>query len=204
MNLRLLFALLLISAVACNDDTEQRQAETSKELKKQEAVFDRISKAWNFNSQPANPTAKGLTANWEQWRVFLNELADKPKSSIGAFRKKAGSLSQKAKDLNRNIPAQFNKPEVRSRISVLTTKVNSLYLFISLDEIPDRKVVELISEINSELLSLQSQMAEIVRKSQIPKEEGESDMIRMLDTSRAIPNEPIQKPEEIEPRRRFP
>jgi hypothetical protein len=29
-------------------------------------------------------------------------------------------------------------------------------------------------------------MAEIVRKSQIPKEAGEEDMIRMLDTSRAI------------------
>jgi hypothetical protein len=31
-------------------------------------------------------------------------------------------------------------------------------------------------------------MDEIVRKNQIPLEEGESDMIRMLDTARAIPN----------------
>jgi hypothetical protein len=31
---------------------------------------------------------------------------------------------------------------------------------------------------------------EIVRKSEIPKEEGESDMIRMLDPTRAIPTSP--------------
>jgi len=33
-------------------------------------------------------------------------------------------------------------------------------------------------------------MDEIVRKNAIPKEEGESDMIQMLDASRAIPTVP--------------
>jgi hypothetical protein len=40
------------------------------------------------------------------------------------------------------------------------------------------------------LASLGRQMDEIVRRSEIPKEEGESDMIRMLDTARAIPPTP--------------
>jgi hypothetical protein len=69
----------------------------------------------------------------------------------------------------------------------LISKINSLNLFINLDEIPDNKVVALVIEINVQLLSLQNQLDEIVRKSTIPKEEGESDLIQMLDTSRAIP-----------------
>jgi hypothetical protein len=81
----------------------------------------------------------------------------------------------------------YNKPEVKSRIAVLICKINSLNLFINLDEIPDDKVVALIIEINIELISLQKQLDEIVRKSTIPREEGESDLIQMLDTSRAIP-----------------
>ena len=46
----------------------------------------------------------------------------------------------------------------------------------------------LIGEINAELVSLQRQMDKITEKSKIPVEEGESDMLRMLDTTRAIPN----------------
>jgi hypothetical protein len=49
-------------------------------------------------------------------------------------------------------------------------------------------VILLIGEINAELVSLQRQMDKITEKSKIPVEEGESDMLRMLDTTRAIPN----------------
>ena len=97
-------------------------------------------------------------------------------------------------ELNTNIPYTFNKPEIKSRISVLTTKINSINLFINLDDIPAQKVVTLVSEVNEELVSLTQQMEEIIRKSAIPIEEGESDMIRMLDTTRAIPNKIVPQP----------
>jgi hypothetical protein len=51
-------------------------------------------------------------------------------------------------------------------------------------------VTQLVAEINLELVSLQRQMDKIVEKSKIPIEEGESDLLRMMDTSRAIPNTP--------------
>jgi hypothetical protein len=66
--------------------------------------------------------------------------------------------------------------------------VRLLDLFIHLDNIPDKKVIVLVGEINAELVSLQRQMDKITEKSKIPVEEGESDMLRMLDTTRAIPN----------------
>jgi hypothetical protein len=61
-------------------------------------------------------------------------------------------------------------------------------LFIHLNKVPDDKVVFLIQEINKELISLERQMDKIVEKAKIPKEEGEADFLRMLDTTRAIPS----------------
>jgi hypothetical protein len=178
---------LLIFITSCKDDENQRLKENIKDAKKRDIIFSNINKGWNFNTQPTNETSRQLIVTWSEWNIFLKELSEKPKSSIGAFQKKAKTLSKKAIDLNNNIPADFNKPEIKSRIAVLTTKVNSLNLFINLDEIPDQKVVALATEINTELVSLQAQMDEIVRKKLIPKEEGESDLIKMLDTARAIP-----------------
>ena len=183
--------LLLLLMLSCQDNKEQRLIETAKDAKKQEIIFDNINKGWNFNAKPINPASEGLVNMWKEWRLFLNELNRKPKSTIGAFQKKAKELSKKAADLNNNIPMAYNKPEVKSRIAVLISKINSLNLFINLDEIPDQKVVALVTEINIQMISLQSQLDEIVRKNMIPKEEGESDLIQMLDTSRAIPNRQI-------------
>jgi hypothetical protein len=75
--------------------------------------------------------------------------------------------------LTTNIPVQFNVPQIKSRISVLITKVRMLDLYIHLDKIPDDKVVVSIAEIK-ELASLQREMDKIVEKSKIP-EEGESE-----------------------------
>ena len=63
-------------------------------------------------------------------------------------------------------------------------------MYLSLDSIPDQKVINLIAEINLQMASIELQMNELVRKNQIPMEKGEADMIRMLDTSRAVKNVP--------------
>jgi hypothetical protein len=181
------FLMALLLLFSCQDNKEQRLIENTKDAKKKEIIFTNINKAWNFNANPINPASQGLVTMWPEWRVFLLELNSKPKSTIGAFQKKTKELSKKVAELNNNIPIAYNKPEIKSRIAVLISKINSLNLFINLDEIPDDKVVTLVLEINVQLLSLQNQLDEIVRKSTIPKEEGESDLIQMLDTSRAIP-----------------
>lgn len=185
----LLFAALLV--LSCQNDDEKRLAEQRKDAKEKELIFNNINNGWNFTTPSLNPKTQSMVGNWGELRVFLNELNQKPKSTIGAFQKKAKTLSVKAAELNNNIPLKFNKPEIKSRIAVLTTKINSINLFINLDDIPDQKVVALVKDANDELNSLYRQMDEVVRKSEIPKESGESDMIRMLDTARAIPSTPV-------------
>ena len=185
--------LLLIFLSSCQEDPKTRAIEQEKETLKKEVIFSNINRGWNFNSQPTNETSKQLTTFWAEWRVFLNELGQKPKSSIGAFQQKAKTLSKRAIELNINIPIQYNLPEIKSRIAVITTKVNAVNLYIHLNQIPDKKIIQLVQEINTEVASLQSQFDEIKVKSQIKIEDGEGDMIRMLDTTRAIPTNPVPK-----------
>jgi hypothetical protein len=179
--------LLLLSLSSCHEDPKQRLFEQEKEAQKREIIYNRINKSWNFNTQPINATARTLTSNWNEWRIFLSELGQKPKSSLGAFQQKAKTLTKRISDLNNNIPINYNVPEVKSRIAAIETKINSINLYIHLNQIPDKKIVLLIMETNIELAAFQQQLEEIVVKKQIKMEEGESDMLRMLDTTRAIP-----------------
>lgn len=184
------FLALLFLVISCKDDTVELKLEQAKEAKKKEVIFDNINKGWVFNTPNLESITQSKVNRWIEWRAFLTEVNQKPKSTIGAFQKKATALSKKVTELNNNIPTEFNKPQVKSRIAVLTTKVKSMDLFIHLNQIPDQKVLQLIKDINVEILSLQMQMEEIVKRSLIPREEGEPDFIRMKDTTRAIPTTP--------------
>jgi hypothetical protein len=185
-----LIALLFLSiaAFSCQDDDAIREKERLKTLEKSEIIYKKINKSWNFKtSAPTNEVAAVLK-NWRQWSDFSRELEQKPKSSINAFRKKAIALSKKAEELNDNLPSKFDNPQVKSRISIIITQVHQLDLYINLDKIPADKVIAIIPNINKGLESLQAQFQEILRKEKIPMEQGEADMIRMLDTTRAIPS----------------
>jgi hypothetical protein len=190
MKLKIPYFLFLVFVLySCKNETQNRQAENEKNLKKKEIIFENINKGWVFNANSLNASSQASTLPWNEWRLFLDELNQKPKKTIGAFQKKSTELSKKAMALNDNIPIAFNTPPIKSRIATLLSKVRMLDLYLHLDNIPDQKVLVFITEINTELASLQNQMDKIVQKSKIPLEEGESDLIQMLDTTRAIPNE---------------
>lgn len=195
MNVKYLLAFLLFFGLSsCKNDNEKRQEEAMKDNKKKELIFSIIDKAWVFNTKPLNSISEANTISWKEWSSFLAEFDQKPKKTIGAFQKKSKELSKKAITLKDFIPIEFDKPQIKARIAILITKVRMLDLYIHLKEIPDQKIVALIPEINTELASLQNQMNKIVIKSKIPLEEGESELLKMLDTTRAIPNSPQSNP----------
>lgn len=175
------FSVLLFS---CKEDEQQRQAATLKAQKVNDSILKVISSNWNFNVPPVTPKVASHIGSWNEWAQFNNELSQKPTGSISAYRTKTKNLVNKADLLKNNIPAFFDKPQVRSRIGVLTTKVKSLYTYINVDVIPDKKVISLIKEVTHEMTSLQNQFDELVRFSEIPKEFGEEEMIKALDTVR--------------------
>jgi len=180
----LLWAVLI--QYSCKNTNEDRLADNLRDAKKKELIFTTINKGWIFFDTPINTTSEAYMTSWPEWSDFMNELAIKPKKTITAFQQKAKNLSKKAMALNNNIPYQFNTPQIRSRIATLITQVRMLDLYINLDKVSDKKVTQLVGEINIELVSLQRQMDKIVEKSKIPMEVGESELLMMLDTSRAI------------------
>ena len=188
------FYSLFFLMASCKEDNQQRDAENKKAAQKKAVIYNNISKSWEFYAVPINTTSEQSVSNWTEFRQFLDELGRKPTKTLTAYQKKAAELSKKVLLLNNNIPYQFQKPQIKSRIGTLITKVRLLDVFIHLDAIPDKKVVALVGEINAELVSLQRQMDKITEKSKIPVEEGESDMLRMLDTTRAIQTTPAPLP----------
>lgn len=190
----IVFFSLVFLLSSCKNDNQKRIAENKKEMQKREVILKNIEKGWVFYDTPVTGASEKSIATWNEWRIFLAELAQRPKNTIGAFQQKSKALSKKVMALNDNIPFEFNKPQIKSRISTVITKVRLLDLFIHLDNIPDKKVTLLVSGINLELISLQRQMDKITEKSKIPLEEGESELRRMMDTARAIPNTPVIDP----------
>jgi hypothetical protein len=186
MKFKIVFLFSIALFFSCQKEDSKLLAEQTKDLKKQQLIFSKINKAWSFTNPSLSSGSKTSIADWIELRLFVTELLQKPKSTLGEFQKKAKVLSKKAAELNNNIPFDFDEPAIITRIGVLQTKINSLNLFINLRAIPDQKIEVLIAEINYELISLYRQMDEIIRKNEIPMEEGESDFIMMKDTARAI------------------
>lgn len=192
LKLKLAYILFLVFILtSCRNDSEKQFVDTEKDLQKNEMIVANISKGWVFNATPLNEASQTNAVKWNEWRLFLNELNQKPKKTIRSFQDKASELSKKVMALNENIPIEIDKPQIKARIATLITKVRLLDLFIHLKNIPEQKVLVLVTQINEELTSLQNQMDKIVQKSKIPLEEGESELRMMLDSSRAIPNEQI-------------
>lgn len=188
------FLVPLLLLFSCKDEDAIREKERLKTIEKSEVIFAKIDKAWDFDVASSTSEVQSILKNWNQWNDFSREIEQKPKSSINAFRKKAIALSKKAEDLNKNIPEQFNNPQVKSRISIIVTQLHQLDLYINLDKIPADKVIAIIPNVNKGLQSLEAQFQEILRKEKIPMEQGEADMIKMLDTTRAIPASKIIVP----------
>ena len=183
-----IYILFFFALFSCQDEDNKREKDRLKNAEKSEVIFNKINQNWNLTTGNSTREVETILNSWNEWKDFVNELEQKPKSSINAFRKKAIALSKKAENLNKNIPPKFDNPQVKSRIAIILTQIHSLDLYMNLDQIPADKIAQIIPNINKGMHSLQSQFQEILRKEKIPLETGESDMIKMLDTTRAIPS----------------
>lgn len=183
LKITILFCIASMLCLSCQDDSTQRQAEIVRAQKANDSILKILSRNWQFNVPPATPKVQERIASWNEWQQFKNELNEKPTGSISAYRTKVKTLALRVDQLKNNIPPFFDKPAVRSRISVLITKIKSLYTYINITVVPEKKVITLIDEITKETASLQNQLNEIVLFSEIPVETREKEMLKALDTT---------------------
>lgn len=150
-----------------------------------DSIFKEISKNWNFTFPKGSPEVENTLNDWNHWHQFQNELEQKPKTSMLAFKNKIENVSKKADSLSVTVPERFNNPQVRSRLITLNTQLNSLDTYMHLNNnIPKAKVIALIKSVNEEIRGVYNQMEEVLIKERIPMEIGEEAMIRALDTTR--------------------
>src|SRR6476620_2370993 len=173
-----LMALFLFSS--CKEDTKVREMEILKAKKEKELVFNAIDKAWNFPARNLTPESQIIATSWNQWRLFNNELQQKPASTINAYKVKTKSLVQKADVLEGSIPTRLNKPKFKSRLAALITKLKALNMFLNIDRIPEKRVIAMVTDLNLEVNAINDQIEEIVRRSHIPLEDGEAIMIKNI------------------------
>jgi hypothetical protein len=191
MKIKLLLVSVFLVLVSCKDDNEtQRQIEIVKFNKEKELVFASLNKNWNFQQQSLTPESQNIATDWNEWRLFTNELSQKPKGTIGAFQRKSKALVQKAEVLLNTIPEKINKPQFRSRLMAIVTKVKALNTFINLDQIPQKRVLTLVADLNIEVKAFQDQIEEVVRRSHIQLEEGEGEMIQQIGGKTPEPEKP--------------
>lgn len=175
---------MVIAVLVSCKDFEEGNEDTAKILKKQEEVFQALSKKWTFVFPSSKPETTKIISEWNEWQQFKRELEVKPKTSILAFQSKVKTISKKTDSLRFTVPEPFNIPQVKSRLITLNTKIKSMETFINLEEIPKQRILKLVTEINEEIKGVYVQCDEVIIKREIPKEIGEEEMIRALDTSR--------------------
>lgn len=175
-----LFSLLLI---CCNEETTSLDNE--KILAKNKQTYNLINSVWDLTIPNPSPTVKKDIANWNEWQQLVIELQQKPKSNLTAFQLKTKNISGKIDSLEYNIPDKYNKPAVKSRIASLNSKIKMLDNYINLSDVPEKKIKNILPEINNEIIGLVNQLEEVILKNQIPIEEGESYILKAKDTMRS-------------------
>lgn len=199
-----LFILLSLSMAlfSCEDDQKQQVAEAKKMSVQNDSIVKALAKNWKFTIPEPTAKVRQQMGVWNEWEQLKNELTQKPSGDLSSFRQKTKDLVRKTEQAQSTIPAYFNKPQVRSRFGVLITKIKSLHTFVGVDPVPTKKVFDLIGGVNYETASIFSQFDEIIRKSEIPKEIGEEEMLRALDTVRhANPEAQPQPPASTQPQK---
>ena len=182
--MKFIYSFLFILVLAACNNFSDLDADSEKTKSRNEQVFKTISKEWNFVFPRTRPEIETKLKDWKQWNQFQNELEQKPKTSLLAFKMKIKNVAQRADSLYLSVPTEYNNPQVRSRLITLSTQLNSLNTYMNLQVIPEKKVTSLITTVNEEIKSVYIQIEEILIKEAIPTEIGEEEMIRALDTTR--------------------
>lgn len=175
-----IIALFLFTS--CNDSEKSAEEETLLISKKRDSIFKTIDDQWKIQMPKISQDIQSNLVDWKEWNAFEKEYRVKPVTSLSAFRNKTKELSTLATSLQNNIPEIYNTPDVKSRLYLLSTNLNSLEMMMELDIIPAKEVKVLFAKVNKNYQSIVNQFNEILIRKAIPKELGEEKLIQSLDT----------------------
>lgn len=181
--MKYLFISILFLALftSCNKKNATTTAVTTSKVS-QDSLVRSIHKKWQFKVIVPNNTVATKINNWDAWNNFSNELTIKPNASIISLKRKATSLVEKAAVLKTTIPEMYNKAEVKARLALLETNIQTLDMLLELEPLNVKEINSLLTAIQKNTNSVLNQFNEFEIKAKIPKETGEDQLMQTIDT----------------------
>ncbi|MCC9042263.1 hypothetical protein LNQ81_06095 [Myroides sp. M-43] len=181
----LLLFLASIFMYSCKDNDQFSKDQELKIAQHNDSVYNYLTKNWSLRIPSVTPELDVILKEWKPWQELIQETKLKPVSTIGAFQKKANRISELLTSLTyQQYPEQLNLPDIKARVALLQTALNNLSMFLEVEPIDIKKLDHDIKYVNRAFRLLTAQMEENVRKAQLPKEEGETEMLEAVDTER--------------------
>lgn len=191
----ILLLVVGLSLASCKKEIDQSQVEQTKLQQYNDSVFSHLMKEWKFKIPKTSKELTPILEEWKPWSNLINEVKLRPVSSIGAFQKKAATLTEIAQNLTyQAYPAPLDTPDIQTRYTTLLTAFQNLEMYIELDPINVEKVDEWLDNIQISLDDIVRMMEENLMRQNYAKQEGEDAMLEEMEelrneTRRANPEE---------------
>ena len=193
----ILLLVLGLSFTSCKKERDNSEQEQAKIQQYNDSVFTHLMKEWKFKVPKPSKELAPILEEWKPWTNLINEVKLRPVSSIGAFQKKAITLSEIASNLTfQAYPSQLNTPDIQARYMTLLNSFQNLEMYINLDPVNVEKVDEWLDNIQISLVDIMRMMEENLVRQNYTKQEGED---AMLEEMQELRNEERRaNPEEVE------
>lgn len=183
--MRFYITLLVIALFfGCKKTTSDTYKLNQEQIERQDSLFNNVDRKWIFETPTTPEIVQSKIRDWEDWHNLQDEISSKPLSTLSAFRQEAETLALLSERLSATVPDEFNSVAIQSRIALLNTNIQNLDMYMQLDQIPDKKISDILTNINKSMQSIINQMEEILIKKSIPREEGEENLFQHIDTVR--------------------
>lgn len=183
----LLTCLLLFS---CQEKDKMQQSLKDRALLHQDSVFNFLEDSWHFTLKQPSSELNQILEQWKIWQEFTQELEIKPVTSIRAFQNQIKVIDNKLQSLiYLKYPEQLDTADIKARITVLSTSLKNLNMFLHLQHIEIDKIQYALDQVNENLDILMTQMQNNLSKPTLHTPNSTSDVELLLDTvRRANPN----------------
>lgn len=181
----ILLLVVGLSLTSCKKEIDQSQIEQTKIQQYNDSVFTHLMKEWKFKIPKPSKELAPILEEWKAWTALMNELKLRPVSTIGAFQKKATTLTEVAQNLTyQGYPIQLDTPDIKARYSTLLTSFQNLEMFIDLDPVDIEQVDKWLNNIQLSLDDIVRMMEENLVRQNYVKEEGEATMLEDMQEFR--------------------
>lgn len=181
----ILLLVVGLSLGSCKKEIDQSQVEQTKLQQYNDSIFSHLMKEWKFRVPKTSKELTPILTDWKPWNNLMNEVKLRPVSTIGAFQKKAATLTEVAQNLTyQAYPSQLNTPDIQARYTTLLTSFQNLEMYIDLDPIDVEKVDEWLDRIQINMDGLVRMMEENLVRQNYAKQAGEDAMLEEMQQMR--------------------